>query len=109
MKADLLVNFRNPLMETDGAIADVGDLGRKKARRSINAHDLFIVPIPENAGERTLIETNDDGDNDEPPSPLPLTPGASAHFVLSRDPQGRDVVWMLDGSVDPAAPSPPAR
>lgn len=109
MKADLLVNFRNPLMETDGAIADVGDLGRKKARRSINAHDLFIVPIPENAGERTLIEANDDGNNDEPPSPLPLTPGASAHFVLSRDPQGRDVVWMLDGSVDPAAPSPPAR
>ena len=25
------------------------------------------------------------------------------------DPQGRDVVWTLDGSVDPAAPSPPAR
>ena len=49
-----------------------------------------------------------DGDNDEPPSPLPLTPGASAHFVLSRDPQGRDVVWTLDGSVDPAVPSPPA-
>ena len=109
MKADLLINFRNPLMETDGAIADVGDLGGKKARRTINARDLFIVPIPGHAGERTLIEANDDGNNDEPPSPLPLTPGASAHFVLSRDPQGRDVVWMLDGSVDPAAPSPPAR
>ena len=109
MKADLLINFRNPLMETDGAIADVGDLGGKKARRTINARDLFIVPIPGHAGERTLIEANDDGDNDERPSPLPLTPGASAHFVLSRDPQGRDVVWMLDGSVDPAAPSPPAR
>ena len=109
MKADLLVNFRNPLMETDGAIADVGDLGRKKARRTISARDLFIVPLPGHAGERTLIEANDDGDNDERPSPLPLTPGASAHFVLSRDPQGRDVVWTLDGSVDPAATAPPSR
>ena len=56
--------------------------------------------------ERTLIEANDDGDNDKPPSPLPLTPGASAHFVLSRDPQGRDVVWTLAGDVDPAMPGP---
>ena len=107
LRADLLVNFRNPLMETDGAIADVGDLGTKKARRSIDARGLFIVPIAGHDGERTLIEANDDGDNDESPSPLPLTPGASAHFVLSRDPQGRDVVWTLDGSVDPATPSPP--
>lgn len=108
-KADLLVNFRNPLMETDGAIADIGDLGTKKARRTLDARDLFIVPIPGHAGERTVIEANDDGDNDEPRSPLPLTPGASARFVLSRDPQGRDVVWTLDGSVDPATPAPPAR
>ncbi|WP_082563252.1 M14 family zinc carboxypeptidase [Pseudoxanthomonas sp. Root65] len=109
MRADLLVNFRNPLAETDGAIADVGDLGTKKARRSIDARGLFIVPLPGHAGERTVIEANDDGDNDDPRSPLPLTPGASARFVLSRDPQGRDVVWTLDRSVDPAAPSPPAR
>ncbi|WP_241046552.1 M14 family zinc carboxypeptidase [Pseudoxanthomonas sp. LH2527] len=109
MRADLLVNFRNPLTETDGAIADVGDLGTKKARRSIDARGLFIVPLPGHAGERTVIEANDEGDNDDPRSPLPLTPGASARFVLSRDPQGRDVVWTLDRSVDPATPSPPAR
>ncbi len=109
MKADLLVNFRNPLAETDGAIADIGDLGTKKARRGIDARGLFIVPIAGHDGERTVIEANDDGDNDAPVSPLPLTPGASARFVLSRDPQGRDVVWTLDGSVDPAMPSPPAR
>ena len=106
MKADLLINFRNPLMETDGGITDVGDLGTKKARRSIDARGLFIVPIPGHAGERTVIEANDDSDEDAR-SPLPLTPGASARFVLSRDPQGRDVVWTLDGNVDPAMPSPP--
>ncbi len=106
LRADLLVNFRNPLTETDGAVADVGDLGTKKARRSIDARGLFIVPIPGHAGERTVIEANDDSD-DGSLAPPPLTPGASARFVLSRDPQGRDVVWTLDGSVDPAAPSPP--
>jgi hypothetical protein len=105
-RADVLVNFRNPLAETDGAVADVGDLGTKKARRSIDARGLFIVPLPGREGERTVIEANDDGDNDEPRSPPPLTPGASARFVLSRDPQGRDVVWTLDGSVDPETPSP---
>jgi hypothetical protein len=105
-RADLLVNFRNPLTETDGAIADVGDLSTKKARRSIDARGLFIVPIAGHAGERTVIEANDDSDEDTR-APTPLTPGASARFVLSRDPQGRDVVWTLDGSVDPAAPSPP--
>ncbi|MCR6628518.1 MAG: M14 family zinc carboxypeptidase [Pseudoxanthomonas sp.] len=108
LRADLLVNFRNPLMETDGAIADVGDLGTKKARRSIDARGLFIVPITGHAGERTIIEANDDTDEDAR-TPSPLTPGASARFVLSRDPQGRDVVWTLDGSVDPAARSPTKR
>lgn len=107
-RADVLVNFRNPLTEAEGAVADVGDLGNRKARRSIDARGLFVVPIPGHAGERTVIDANDDADED-PRAPLPLTPGASARFVLSRDPQGRDVVWTLDGSVDPAAPSPPAR
>ncbi|MBD9469710.1 M14 family zinc carboxypeptidase [Pseudoxanthomonas sp. PXM01] len=107
-RADLLVNFRNPLTETGGAIADVGDLGTKKARRTIDARGLFIVPIAGHAGERTVIEANDDNDEDAG-SPMPLTPGASARFVLSRDPQGRDVVWTLDGDVDPATPSPPVR
>ena len=107
-RADVLVNFRNPLTEAEGAVADVGDLGNRKARRSIDARGLFVVPIPGHAGERTGIDANDDADED-PRAPLPLTPGASARFVLSRDPQGRDVVWTLDGSVDPAAPSPPAR
>ena len=107
LRADLLVNFRNPLMETDGVIADVGDLGTKKARRSIDARGLFLVPIAGHDGERTVIEANDDTDDEDARTPMPLTTGASARFVLSRDPQGRDVVWTLDGSVDPATPSPP--
>ncbi len=107
LRADLLVNFRNPLLETEGAIADVGDLGTKKARRSIDARGLFIVPIAGHDGERTVIEANDDTADQDARTPMPLTPGASARFVLSRDPQGRDVVWTLDGSVDPATPSLP--
>ncbi|MBL8255845.1 MAG: hypothetical protein JNJ62_04525 [Pseudoxanthomonas mexicana] len=106
LRADLLVNFRNPLTEADGSIAGVGDIDQKKVRRSIDARGLFVVPIAGHAGERTVIEANDDADEDAR-APLPLAPGSSARFVLSRDPQGRDVVWTLDGSVDPATPSPP--
>ncbi len=107
-RADLLVDFRDPLTETDGAISGVGDLADTKTRRTIDARGLFIVPIPGHAGERASIEANDDADEGAR-APLPLTPGATARFVLSRDPQGRDVVWTLDGSVDPATPSPTAR
>jgi len=104
-RADLLVNFRDPLAETDGAIGGVGDLPQK-ARRTIDARGLFIVPLPGRAGGRAVVEDDDDAD-ESPRAPLPLTPGARARFVLSRDPQGREVVWTLDGSVDPKAPSPP--
>src|SRR5690606_1602663 len=74
----------------------VGDLAGRNARRTIDATGLYIVPF-------------------HPPGPTAGrgTPafgtGTAAHFHLSRDPEGRDVVWTLAGDIDPAQPAPCAR
>lgn len=92
-KADLLVDFERPLLERGGTIADIGDLGDTRARRTIDAAGLYIVPFdPPDAGARQGHRT--------------LAPDMPAYFHLSRDPQGRDVVWTLAGDVDPAKPAP---
>lgn len=92
-KVDLLVDFDRPLLERGGKIDDVGDMGDRRARRTIDATGLYIIPF-------------------DPPGATPrahptLGPGMPAYFHLSRDPQGRDVAWTLAGDVDPAHPAPP--
>lgn len=91
-RADVLVNFRHPLAERGGTIADVGDLADIRARHAIDAEGLYVVPLDGCAAD---IETAPDCtpriDTDLP-----------ARFTLSRDPDGRDIVWTLDGDVDPA-------
>lgn len=92
-RADLLIDFAQPLLERGGSIADIGDLTDVRARRTIDATGLYIVPFdpPDAAIAR---------------GPRTLAPDTPAHFQLSRDPQGRDVVWTLAGDVDPAKPGP---
>lgn len=92
-KVDLLVNFKHPLLERGGTIADIGDLGDTRARRTIDASGLYIVPFdPPGASADKRRKT--------------FAPDMPAYFHLSRDPQGRDVVWTLAGDVDPAKPGP---
>jgi hypothetical protein len=93
-KVDLLVDFEQPLLERGGTIAEIGDLGDTRARRTIEASGLYIVPFdPPGASTASGRRT--------------LAPDMPAYFHLSRDPQGRDVVWTLAGDVDPAKPGPP--
>lgn len=92
-KVDLLIDFERPLLERGGTIANIGDLGDTRARRTIDASGLYIVPFDPpgasaNQGRRTFA------------------PDMPAYFHLSRDPQGRDIVWTLAGNVDPAKPGP---
>ena len=92
-KVDLLVNFDNALLEHGGTLADIGDLGDTHARRTVDATGLYIIPFdPPNA---------DAGQESEA-----FAPGIPAYFHLSRDPQGRDVVWTLAGDVDATKPRP---
>lgn len=92
-KADVLVDFEDALLERDGTIADVGDLDDRRARRTIDASGLYIVPFdPPGAGASK--------------QPGIFAVDTPAYFRLARDPQGRDVVWTLAGDVDPAKPAP---
>lgn len=79
-KVDLVLEFEEPLLERGGRIADVGDLAHVRARRTIDASGLYIVPVAPH-----------DGGAGE--TPVEFARGAAARFVLSRDPEGRDVVW----------------
>jgi hypothetical protein len=95
-RADVLVNFEQPLLEHGGHIEDIGDLDGTHARRTIDASGLFIVPLSRNGAKAD-------------PARLRLRTGGSAYFSLSRDPEGRDVVWKIVGDVDPRQPDPPKR
>lgn len=90
-RTDVLVNFRHPLAERGGLIADIGDLEGTEARRVIDATGLFIVPMAPAPGTRSAPKFSN---------------GARAFFQLSRDRDGKQVVWTLAGDVDPQHPDP---
>jgi hypothetical protein len=89
LPGDVLVNFEHPLAERGGRWADVGDLRDVEARDTVFVDGLHLVPL-----EDGLVRDPQTGG-------AHLSPGAPAHFVLSRDPEGRDVVWEVRGDVDP--------
>lgn len=87
--ADVLVNFRHPLAEQGGSIADIGDLAGTEVRQKIDASGLFLIPIKRSNSGQARINN-----------------GAPAYFHLSRDAAGKDIVWTIAGDVDPARPRP---
>lgn len=92
-RMDLLVEFERPLLERGATIDDIGDVGDRPARRTIDATGLYIVPFDPPGASAAA-------------GPRTLAPRMPAYFHLARDPQGRDVVWTLAGDVDPAKPGP---
>ncbi|WP_202842327.1 M14 family zinc carboxypeptidase [Luteimonas saliphila] len=87
-RVDLLVEFEDALLERGGMILEIGDLADSQARRTIDASGLYIVPV---AGEGA------DGNTEH----RKIARHAPAYFHLSRDPQGRHIVWTLARDVDP--------
>jgi len=81
---DLMIRFHDPLAWKGGTISDAGDLAEAHARHVIDAEGLYLLPL-----------------GDAPP-----VPGTPARFRLSRDPEGRDTVWMIDRDLDPLDPLP---
>jgi hypothetical protein len=92
-KADILIDFDRPLLERGGTIADVGDLEGRHARRTIDATGLYVVPFDAPGADATQ-------------EAQAFGPGKAAYIRLSRDPEGREVVWTLAGDVDPRQPAP---
>ncbi|NKB88105.1 MAG: peptidase M14 [Acidobacteria bacterium] len=83
VRADFAVNFDDTLAETGGSVAEVGDLEEVPSLREIDATGLYFVPDPRSLGPEL--------------GPY-LRIGADARGVISRDPEGRDVVHRLGGS-----------
>lgn len=84
--ADLAIGFADTLAQSDGRIEEVGDLAEASALREIDADGLYFVPDPAVLGS--------DGS---------LRLGARASGVLSRDPEGLQVVYRVaDGIVERA-------
>jgi len=88
-RADLLVSLRRPLTGEGAMLRDIGDLGGEDARIVIDAGGLYIVPGKDETGAACRIAT-----------------GVPACFHLSRDPEGRDVVWSLERNLDQDQPLP---
>src|SRR3546814_11633989 len=44
-RVDLMIDFERSLLERGGTIVDIGDLGDRRARRTIDASGLYIVPF----------------------------------------------------------------
>ena len=88
-RADLLVSLRRPLTGEGATLRDIGDLEGENARLVIDARGLYIVPGKDDAGATCRIAT-----------------GTPACFHLSRDPEGREVVWSLLRNLDPSQPLP---
>ncbi|UNK57986.1 hypothetical protein MNQ95_02415 [Pseudoxanthomonas daejeonensis] len=95
-RADLLLEFGDPLAWRGGSIKDIGDLKERPARRTVDARGLFIVPAMQRAPSTTA------GAAEAPETPCRIEIDAPACFFLARDPQGRDRVWSPD-DIDPAA------
>ncbi len=94
-RADVLIDFKQPLSEEGGRIKEVGDLDGTKVRRTIDASGLFIHPLPCPArGNAAATDA------------VPIAPNGTACLQLTRDAQGREVVWTLLHDVDPAHPQP---
>jgi hypothetical protein len=94
-QVDLLVEFDDALLERGGRLLDVGDLADRSARRTIDASGLYILPVAAPGGDTAA-------------QAYPIEPRVPAYFHLSRDPEGRKIVWTLAGDVDPSRREPAA-
>jgi len=79
VRADLTVRYADSLDRSDGVVGEVGDLAGAEALQVLDADGLFLVPTP-GAGEGAVD----------------LLPGDILDAVLSRDREGREIVWRLD-------------
>ncbi|MFH1762548.1 MAG: M14 family zinc carboxypeptidase [Gemmatimonadota bacterium] len=82
-RADLLVNYEDPLLEEDGTFAEIGDLEEEEARDTLSLDGMFIHP------QDQALDRSDGG--------VQTWVGAPAIFSVSRRADGRDPLWTFRG------------
>ncbi|MDX1645911.1 MAG: M14 family zinc carboxypeptidase [Longimicrobiales bacterium] len=82
LEADVLVSYDLPLLEEEGVISDLGDMGEAEAQDTLDVGGLFLIPM-------TSALDAEGG----------LSVGAPAHFTVAEDPAGRRVRFLFEGKV----------
>lgn len=80
LEADVLVNYDLPLLDRDGVIVDIGDLGEAEAQDTLDVAGLYLIPTPEALGGEAALNT-----------------GAPAHFLVAEDRLGRRTRFLFEG------------
>ncbi len=80
LRADILVNYAEPLLKEGGRIADIGDMGETEAQDTLDVTGLYLIPMPEARDPRGGIDT-----------------GLPAMFIVAEDPAGTRVRFRFEG------------
>ncbi len=80
LAADLVVNYDLPLLQREGVIADIGDMGTTQAQDTLDVSGLYLIPPPSALDEMGGLDV-----------------GAPAHFTVAEDPEGRSVRYLFEG------------
>jgi hypothetical protein len=82
LEADMLISYDRPLLQEDGVVIDIGDMGTSAAHDTLDVSGLYLIPTPEALDEGGGFNT-----------------GAAAHFTVAEDAQGRSVRFLFEGKM----------
>ncbi len=82
-KADLLINYDEPLLQEGGTLDEIGDLSETEARDTLSLEGLYLHPL--------------DDALDRASGGIQLEVGAPAFFSVGRRADGRDPLWTFRG------------
>jgi hypothetical protein len=82
LRADLLVDYGEPLLKSGAVIADIGDMGESEAQDTLDVSGLYLIPTREALDEGGGLDT-----------------GVPAWFVVAEDAEGRRVRFLFEGGM----------
>ena len=83
-RADLLINYEDPLREEDAEIVDIGDLVDSESQDTLSLEGRYLIFSDED------LDRNDDG--------AQIAPGRPAKFAVSTTADGKHLLWRFDGT-----------
>jgi len=80
LRADILVNYDQPLLREGGIISDIGDMGEAEAQDTLDVTGLYLLPMPEALDGEGGIDT-----------------GLPARFIVAEDEAGTRGRFRFEG------------